>query len=283
MRRESRTSVAVLLLALLLGTCTAVPAWAQQRPLVTQDPETIGNGRLLVDAGFDYGRDVNFPFSGLTGNLTRFPLVTLDFGLGSYAELQLSGGPYDRLAITKRDKAPFSDAVAPGDTTSDVDDIVVATKIRAVAETATRPSFGVRFATRLPNANQDNGIGTNTYDFSSAVLIGKTIASTRYVGNVGLLIAGDPTNAVRQADLLVYGLSVARAVREGVEIVGEVNGRGNFANTVHPNGESRGVFRVGARYTKGAGRVDAGVAFGLTALDPSIGFTVGYTYVFQIF
>jgi hypothetical protein len=279
MRCESRTSVAVLLLAM----CTAVPAWAQQRPLVTQDPETIGNGRMLVEAGFDYGRDVNFPFSGLTGNLTRVPLLGLDFGLGSYAELQLSGSPYDRLSITKREKAPFSDAIAPGDTTSDVDDIVVATKIRAISETATRPGFGVRFAMRLPNANQDNGIGTNTFDFASTVLVGKTLQSTRYVGNVGLLIAGDPTVGTRQSDLLVYGLSIARAVHEGVEIVGELNGRGNFAKTVHPAGESRSAIRVGARYARGAGRVDAGLVFGLTARDPSVGFTVGYTYVFQIF
>jgi hypothetical protein len=274
---------AVLVAVVVLATCTAVPAWAQQRPLVTQDPETIGNGRLLVDAGFDYGRDVNFPFSGLTGNLTRFPLLTLDFGLGSYAELQLSGGPYDRLSITKREKAPFSDVIAPGDTTSDVDDIVVATKIRAVSETATRPGFGVRFAMRLPNANQDNGIGTNTFDFASTVLVGKTLQSTRYVGNVGLLIAGDPTVGTRQSDLLVYGLSIARAVHEGVEIVGELNGRGNFAKTVHPAGESRSGIRVGTRFARGAGRVDAGLVFGLTARDPSVGFTVGYTYVFQIF
>ena len=30
----------------------AAPAAAQQRPLVTEDPETIGGGRVLIEAGF---------------------------------------------------------------------------------------------------------------------------------------------------------------------------------------------------------------------------------------
>lgn len=38
-------------LALVLGV--SVPARAQQRPLVTEDPETIGAGRLLVEMGVD--------------------------------------------------------------------------------------------------------------------------------------------------------------------------------------------------------------------------------------
>ena len=38
---------------------------------------------------------------------------------------------------------------------------------------------------------------------------------------------------------------------------------------------------LGARYTYGAGRIDAGLLFGTTTRDPGIGFTVGYTYVFN--
>ncbi len=29
------------------------PAWAQQRPLVTEDPETIGAGNVLIEGGVD--------------------------------------------------------------------------------------------------------------------------------------------------------------------------------------------------------------------------------------
>jgi hypothetical protein len=270
--------------ALLLATLgAAAPAWAQQRPLVTEDPETIGAGRMLVEAGFDYGRDVEFPVSGLTGNLLRVPLVGISIGLGSYAELQIDGGPFDRLSITDRDpKAPLAGVVtATGASTHAVDDIVLGTKIRVVPETATRPGFGVRFATRLPNASNESGLGTDTFDFTSSILAGKTTGSTRYVANLGLMIVGDPTDGNRQSDLLAYGVSIAQAIHQGVELVGEVNGRANLASTKHPGGESHAVIRVGARYTHGAGRIDAGLLFGTTARDPGIGFTLGYTYVFD--
>lgn len=281
MPQRSKTSLTVAAVWLMLAA-RAVPALAQQRPLVTEDPETVGNGRMLVEAGLDYGRDVQYPVSGLTGNLLRVPLIGISVGLGSYAELQIDGGPYDRLSITKREPAPLSDVLTvTGDSTHAVDDIVLGTKIRVVPETATRPGFGVRFATRLPNAGNENGLGVDTFDFTSSILVGKTTGQTRYVANAGLAIVGDPTDGNRQSDMFAYGFSIAQALRQGFEVVGEINGRANFASTKHPGGESRNAIRVGARFTQGAGRVDAGLIFGTTARDPSVGFTVGYTYVFD--
>ena len=69
------------------------------------------------------------------------------------------------------------------------------------------------------------------------------------VGNVGLLMIGNPTEAAAQDDLLFYNLSVARAVSAAAEVVGEFVGRANFANTVTPGAEDRGLLRFGARYT----------------------------------
>ena len=43
------------------------------------------------------------------------------------------------------------------------------------------------------------------------------------------------------------------------------------------------AFRVGGRYTKGTVRVDAGLILGMTASDPSFGFTTGLTWVFRGF
>ena len=48
---------------------------AQQRPLVTEDPETIGSGLVLLEAGFDQQRQVSFPASGLQGHLLRLPTL----------------------------------------------------------------------------------------------------------------------------------------------------------------------------------------------------------------
>jgi hypothetical protein len=268
---------------LLLAVCTATAALAQQRPLVTEDPETIGLGLVLIEGGFDVQRSVAYPASGLEGNLLRLPTVGVSFGISSIAELQIDGGLYNRLSVTKRESAPLSNLLDfTGDRTSDVEDITVATKIRVAAETAGRPAVGVRFATRLPNASNESGLGLDTTDFYASVLVGKTVQSVRVVGNAGLGILGEPTNGNSQNDVFTYGVSFARAVREGIEVVGEINGRLDTRKGDPPVGtESRGAFRVGGRITRGTVRVDGGIILGLTSRDPSIGVTAGLTWVFR--
>src|SRR5688500_12351461 len=113
----------LFLLVLLLWPCTAL---SQQRPLVTEDPETVGAGRMLIEAGLDYGRSMEYPASGLEGHLFRFPLIGISVGLSPIAEIQIDGGLYNRLNITSREPAPLSGMVtATGDSTSSVEDMVI--------------------------------------------------------------------------------------------------------------------------------------------------------------
>ncbi len=263
----------------------AAGASAQQRPLVTEDPETIGSGLVLFEGGFDAQREVSYPVSGLKGNLLRIPTLGLSFGLSSIAELQIDGGLYNRLSITSRRDAPLSDQLDfTGDQTHAIEDLVVATKIRLWSETPGRPAFGVRFATRLPNASNESGLGLDTTDFFVSALLGKTVQSIRFVGNAGLGILADPVRGDSQNDVLTYGFSVARAVRQGLEIVGEVNGRLDTRDGDPPAGlESRGALRIGGRFTKSTVRIDGGLIIGMTSLDTSIGFTAGVTWVFKGF
>jgi hypothetical protein len=270
--------------AALLLAC-AGSATAQQRPLTTEDPETIGAGRVLFEAGLDYAHDVDYTVSGLTGNLTSVPTLGLSIGVSSIAEIQIDGGLYNHLAITSVKPAPLSSLLTvTGDSTHDVSDIVIGTKIRVVPEGDARPSFGFRFVTKLPNAKNETGLGLDTTDFYASVLIAKTVRSLRIVGNIGSGILGDPTNGQRQNDVLTYGLSLARALTQSAEIVGEVNGRANLREDGPlPGSESRGLLKLGGRMTHGPVRWDAAVFFGLTEIDPSFGFTTGITYVFNAF
>lgn len=261
-------------------------ASAQQRPLVTEDPETIGSGNILLEGGFDYLWDQPYPVSGLQGNLLRFPVLGVSFGISSIAELQVDGGLYNRLAIKERDAtAPLYRMVtATGDTTSDVEDIVIATKVRLLSENPGRPAVGLRFATELPVAGNESGLGLDTTDFYVSALVGKTVQSLRLVGNLGLGILEDPIRGDRQNDVLLYGVSVARAIAQGVEIVGEFNGRANFREGEPPPGtESQATMRIGGRYTTGTTRIDAGLLLGMTSQDPNVGFTAGVTWVFKAF
>ncbi len=277
----TRTFAATLTALALFATSAA----AQQRPLQTEDPETIGAGRIMFEAGIDYERDVYLPVSGLRGNLFTVPPMGISIGVSSIAEIQLDAGLYQRLNITEQlPNAPFSPLLAlDGDSTSDVEDINIGAKIRFLAEGAGRPSMAVRFSTRLPNASNESGLGKDMQDFTVGVLVGKTIQSIRVVTNFGLLILGNPTRPAAQDDLLVYSLSVARAISPNAEVVGEFAGRANFANIVTPGAEDRGLLRFGARYTKSGVRLDAGLMLGLTSRDPEIGFTGGLTWVFNAF
>jgi len=269
--------------AVLLG---APAALAQQRPLVTEDPEPIGAGRILLEGGFDLAHDYENPVSGLEGNLVSFPTIGISVGLSSIAEFQIDGGIYNHLSINARNpNAPLASLLnVTGDSTHDVSNAVVATKIRVWGEGPGHPAIGLRFATKLPNASNEKGIDLDTTDFSGSVLVGKTVQSIRIVVNAGAGILTNPTSGVGQNDVFLYGLSFARAVTQATEFVGEVNGRfSTRSEGAFPGTESRGAFKFGGRYTRGPLRVDAALFFGTTSVDPTVGFTAGFTYVFNAF
>ena len=271
--------------ALAVALLIAAPAAAQQRPLVTEDPEVVGAGLVLIEGGFDAAKDVLYPASGLQGNLIRLPTLGLSIGVSSIAEIQIDGGLYDRLNITHTGVGPAPLAhmlTVTGDSTHVIPDMVVGAKVRMVSESPSRPAFALRFATKLPNASNESGLGLDTIDFHQQLLVGKTVRSVRIVGNVGLGILSDPTRGDNQNDVFEYGLSVARAMKEGVEMVGEVNGHVSTRGGTPPVGtESRSIVRLGGRFTKGTVRIDGGILLGMTSRDPSVGFTAGATYVFK--
>ena len=260
-------------------------AFAQQRPLITEDPEPVGAGRVLIEGGFDASHGQQYPVSGLEGNLLRLPTLGVSVGLSSIAELQVDGGLYDRLSITKRTAAPLSSLLTvTGTQTHDVSDIVIGTKIRLIGEGSGRPAIGIRFATKLPNASNESGLGLDTTDFFASLLAAKSVQSLRVVGNLGFGILGDPTSGNRQNDVLTYGASVARAVTPRAEVVAEINGRASTRSAGPlPGTESRGRLTLGARVTYSSIRFDGGILIGLTSEGPTIGVSGGFTYVFNAF
>ena len=105
----------------VLGLClTAGPVFAQQRPLLTEDPETIGDGLILLEAGIDHAWDETFTVSGLKGNVLRGPRLGLSFGMGSNTAIQIDGVSYSRLRVADRFAAPLSNSF---------DDVVVGAKL----------------------------------------------------------------------------------------------------------------------------------------------------------
>ena len=276
-------AVKKLLCAAALVLAPAVAA-AQQRPLVTEDPEVVGPGQVLLELGFDQLWDQRYPASGLQGTLLRAPTFGVSIGLG-IAEIQIDGAAFQRLQIKERFDAPLDDLLDfTGDRTSSIDDFTIGTKIRLMTEAPGRPALGIRFATKLPNAANERGLGLDTTDFYASVLLAKTIQSLRVVGNAGVGILGDATAGNQQNDVLTYGLSVARALTQGSEVVGEIHGRLHTSDIdAAPGTQSSAIARGGLRFTKGPVRIDGGVILGIMENDPKFGVTAGLTWVFNAF
>src|SRR5437868_6059912 len=224
----------------------AVPAMAQQRPLVTEDPETVGVNRVLLEGGMEFTRTEVSPIYGLTGDVTHGPSVGVSVGISPNAELQADWGLLQRMHVTNRRLSTLSAKLdSTEDNISSVEDLTVATKLRIVSENEHHPGFGVRFGTKLPMASTTKGLGLGTTDFFAAILAAKTVQSVRTVGNVSWLVLGNPVAAQDPAHALGFGLSVARAITNEFEAVGEVNGHLKpFGAAVHPGLESRGVLRL---------------------------------------
>jgi hypothetical protein len=247
---------------------------------VTEDPEVVALKQVLVEVGFDQIWGQRYQASGLEGTLLRWPTFGFSAGVG-IAEIQLDGAFFQVLLVKQRFDAPLSGVVAiDGNLARSVGDFTVGTKVRVLSEAPGRPAIGLRFATKLPMARNERGLGLDTTDFHAQVLVAKTVQSVRIVGNAGLGILGDVTRGDRQNDVLTYGLSVARALTQAAEVVGEVNGRLHTgANDPPPGTQSSSILRGGLRYTAGRVRFDAGALVGILAEDPKFGVTAGLTWV----
>jgi hypothetical protein len=270
--------IARVVITCLLVAAAPFGAYAQQRPLATEDPEVIGHGRVLVEAGVESGSNVKYPVSGLTGDRWALP-VGLSLGFGSSVELQIDTG-YQWLDIEHRDLAPLDGRVRAGSSTSDVIDTVVATKIRVLAEGRRRPAIGLRLAAELPNASNESGMGLDTLNFGGALLVAKSFGGTRVAANAGAVVLSDVLQGSLQHDAFTGNVSVVQRLTPGVDVAGEFWMRKVLFADVPPIGaEPRGQFRAAARYTRGAWRFDGGVIIGATRQDPDFGISAGVTWV----
>ena len=148
------------------------------------------------------------------------------------------------------------------------------------------PSWGFRFATKLPNASNESGIGLDTTNFYASVLGAKTINKVRLVGNLGWAMLGDPTRGDRQNDVLTYGASFARALTPAIEAVGEVNGHVDTRERAAAARNRIAQHGPGGRavYTFGEWRADARDAFRAHRQRPwTSASRLEFTYVFEAF
>jgi hypothetical protein len=268
-------------LAFLLSVVMA--ASAQQRPLLTEDVDIIPPGSLRIEAGIDFVQKAKYPVSGLTGDLTRAGVIGITIGLAPNVEVQIEGVAQNLLSINSRGPSAIPLNVKAGaNSTNDVGDFTLWTKIKLRNETANLPSLGFRFGVQLPNSNQNRGIGLNQTNAYGQILVGKKFGRNARVntfGNLGIAILTSPTGLFSQNDVLTYGLAGIVRLNKQFSVAGEVNGRANTRPGGGPLGtESQGEARLGMQVRASGLRFDFAGIKGLTKLSPRSGLTVGVTY-----
>jgi hypothetical protein len=171
----------------------------------------------------------------------------------------------------------------PGtNSTNDIGDFTLSTKIKLRSETRHGPSLGFRLGIQLPNSNQSRGIGVNQTNAFGTLLFGKRFGKDSRVnlfGNVGIGILTAPLAQFTQNDVLLYGFAGIFRVHRQFNIAAEVNGRLNTRGGSAPLGtESQSEARLGMQIRASGLRFDiAGIA-GLNEFSPRSGVTFGVTY-----
>jgi len=272
-----------LLFILILLTCCAIPAAAQQRPLITEDVDIIPPGSIRIEAGIDFMQGAKYTVSGLKGDLTRVGVIGINFGMGPNVEFQIEGVAQNYLSINSRGVSAVPlDIAAGANSTNDTGDFTLSAKFQLRNETRRGPSLGFRFGVQLPNSNQGRGIGVNQTNAFGSILVGKKFGPDgrfNTFGNLGLAILTAPTQLFSQNDVITYGLAGIYRVNKQFSIAGEVNGRANTRPGNGPLGtESYGEARLGMQIRASGLRFDFAGIKGLTSFSPNSGFTIGVTY-----
>lgn len=278
--------------SLLLVVCLVLSAtaFAQQRPLITDDVDITPAGAVEIGAGVDFFQNAKFPLSGLKGDLTRVGDIRLRQGFAPNVELQVEGVLQNFLAINSQSPSHIPLNIT-GNSTNDFDDFTISAKVKLLNEKGALPAVGLKFGYQMPNTDQAKGIGTNQINIFTKVIVqkrfgkrqGRTALANVY-GNLGLGIMNAPLANFTQNDVLLYGLAGIFRLNDRINIATEVNGRLNTRSGDAPIGtESIGQYRIGAQIRASGLRFDTAAIFGLTKHSPRTGVTFGVTYESPVF
>ncbi|MFN6201310.1 MAG: hypothetical protein ACK496_02375 [Acidobacteriota bacterium] len=268
----------LILTALTLVGGTMV--MAQQRPLITEDIEIVSPGSIRFELGLDFQQDVNFPLSGLNGDLSRLGVVSLTMGLAPNVEVEYGGVIQNFLSINRqyRPSAIPLRLTPATNSTRGVGDFYMATKIKMRAETKRMPAIGSRFGVEMPNSDQSRGIGVNQINLFSTIIAGKTFGRLRVYGNVGLGIYTAPLEPFTQNDMFLYGLAATYRWSDRLTLAGELQGRANTRRNIPRGTESDGAARIGARIRAAGLTWDVAGMRGLNRDSARTGISVGISY-----
>lgn len=271
-------------LAFLL-VATATRTRAQDRPFLSPDADTVPTGTLRVQAGFDFLDHVSYPLSGLEGDQTNVGVLDLRLGLASTVEVELNGIVQQYLQVNQQGPSFVNLRLDGADSTNDVGDFSLYTKIHISNQTHIRPAFAFRFGFTMPNSDQSRGLGNNATNVMAEAIAERQFGKLETFGSLGLGILTAPNTTFTQNDVIVYGLGTSYPVTKRVNLVAEASGQ-HSTRAITPQlvgTESRGQGRLGLQVLTGGFTLDAAFIAGLNRNDPHTGITFGVSHDFRLF
>lgn len=231
-----------------------------QRAMLTEGTAIVREGHVQFEIGTEGVKQLRNFKSDRERDQLRLGIVGFNIGTGGRTNIEL-GWP---AVIFQRDPI-FG-------TTHDVGDATFFTKTLLISETRHRPAVAVRFGTKLPNAGDEDGIGTDETDFFGSFPTTKQFGRLEIRLEPGIGILGNPQKHAAQNDVFTYrGGGIVRGKR--VDLFGEVNGRLCWRACRKNNLLSVG--RVGAQVHVGDYIWDVAGSVGLISQSEDWGITVG--------
>jgi len=263
-----RAGGAIAVIALL--SPTAGPLHAQMRRVTGVQPVgEVERGDLLLGVGLGRGHDTVFPLAGFTGDVWSVGEVTVAYGLGERALIELHGAALRILSITSRSESAISLDPSTGDgRVTDTDDFRITV---AFAPMGSRDgwSAGGIVEVKLPNSDEARGIGLNTTDVLLGLLGSWGRGPWRATGRLGVAILEAPLENFEQNDLAAYALDVLFRDSDRMRLSLGVEGRANTRDVIPLGTEDLGEITAGVEFRERPWAFDLAVGHGYAGNSPA--------------
>ena len=205
-----RVFLSFLFLFSFFGRCLAQEYYI----LDTEEALTMGQGnvRAEIEVGVTKQPDAS--------ELINVPTVRIAYGLSDWADIEIE---YEYLVVRGSDFTDFFsgtrhenfDEEGGGD---------ARISLKVVPYEFKSHRLGFEFTTKLPNASQDDGLGTNEADIIGKLLLSSDWGRLKTHLNLGMAVLGDPSRDGNQNDFIVWGLGGQYALSDSLTLMGEVEG-----------------------------------------------------------
>jgi len=237
----------------------------------TNSLQLPSKGRIRLYGGFELRPNWQAPITRATGDLYRFGTLRCDFGVAGNVSIQIRGAVKQVLKSSSKTIA------------SDAGDFSIATIARVLSEKSKRPALGFRVETKLPNTNQNRGIGANTTDITMSILASKQFRSFIAFSDLGLVILTAPRQINDQNDALAYGLGVTLNLNKKFQLAGEINGFTSPRHQIPLGTEDRSATRLGVNWKLSKFALEISAVKGLTQREGDWGVAAGLSSHLKLF